>query len=255
VAAEGDAHPVRWTGGPAGQAGCGSCHGIPPPTHPPTIRSATQCAGCHAGAIDPTGLPNADRHVNGTVDVVAQNENACSGCHGDRTAQGVPPGDPRSAPPGDRDGNAATPAVGAHAVHVRSPRFSSPVACRECHVVPFTVLQAGHIDAAPAEVAFGALARTRGAAPAYAASTRGCSSTYCHGAFNGGAGANAVTWGAGAAAAACGSCHALPPPTPPHPATGTSSCGVVGCHSGYGATPGDQTMNRAAHINGRIDLQ
>jgi len=86
--------------------------------------------------------------------------------------------------------------------------------------------------------------------PSY--STGGCSNTYCHGKFPGGSGYSVdvtVSWTGGAAA--CGSCHALPPTvlsdgTSPH-ASGTD-CG--GCHTGYTLS----SVNPATHVDGSIDV-
>src|SRR5512142_2024752 len=81
----------------------------------------------------------------------------------------------------------------------------------------------------------GGLATTGGATPApYDFTGHTCASTYCHGAFTGGAGANAIAW-TGTTKLGCSSCHGAPPgPTsatihhPPNP-----SCGS--CHTGYTA--------------------
>ncbi|HQR31000.1 MAG TPA: CxxxxCH/CxxCH domain-containing protein, partial [Anaeromyxobacteraceae bacterium] len=54
------------------------------------------------------------------------------------------------------------------------------VACEECHTLPTTTAHAnGKVD-----LAFGTLATTGGASPAWNGTT--CSNVYCHGSFAGG---------------------------------------------------------------------
>ncbi len=254
----------RWDA-PAGAqvVGCGSCHGIPPSDHPASILSATQCVQCHLGAIDAQGQPSPLLHIDGQVEVVASNTNACSACHGDRSASNVPPGDPRSAPPTDASGNASSPAVGAHQAHVAPGKFSAGIACAECHVVPATVLQAGHIDG-QVTVVFGPISRANPTSPPYAPApaprydftARTCGTTYCHGSFSGGTPTN-PGWDDPSGSVKCGDCHGLPPPATVHPATGQTDCSA--CHgAGYHVdfvNPANDTVNPTLHVNGRIDRQ
>jgi predicted CxxxxCH...CXXCH cytochrome family protein len=258
----GVAQPVRWTGGPAGQAGCGSCHGIPPPNHEPGL-SITRCAVCHAPAIDATGVLNPSLHVNGTVDVAAGIATSCATCHGDRSA-GVRPGDPRSAPPTDARGRAAgDPAatgIGAHQQHLRAGRLGVAVACRDCHVVPATLFAPGHVNNVT-EVRLGGRAAQGGLSPSYSTATQTCSNVYCHGSFpfsKAGGAPPAPTWNGGSAAVACGFCHDLPPPPPAHRPVNvaTQGCGTadpafptLACH-GTGYTP--TTVDPKLHIDGRV---
>jgi predicted CxxxxCH...CXXCH cytochrome family protein len=98
------------------------------------------------------------------------------------------------------------------------------------------------------DVTFGALSTANGrVSPRFdAASTRACAGTYCHGGFPGGNVTNAPTWTTAAAGqAACGTCHAVPPPAP-HPQR--SACGD--CHPGYTST----TVAAATHVNGTIEV-
>jgi predicted CxxxxCH...CXXCH cytochrome family protein len=144
----------------------------------------------------------------------------CTACHGDATRAGEPL--LRAAPPGDLFGSsdASYPGVGAHSIHLRPSATHAAVPCQECHVVPERTDSPGHADdAAPAEVTFGDIAKTGGANPRYDAVTRRCDNSYCHGA------ADAVWSEPRDSAAACGSCHGLPPP-PPH--TASSQCST--CH-------------------------
>jgi predicted CxxxxCH...CXXCH cytochrome family protein len=240
-----------------GQIVCGSCHGIPPADarHAGITRDANAklvCVNCHAGAIDGNGVPAPGLHVNGTIEL----PNGCSSCHGDRSASGVGPGDPRSAPPVDLAGRSDSLAVGAHQAHLTQSRWRThAIACADCHTVPQDILAPGHIDSS-VTVPFGDLAKT-GATPAsYDAVAHTCSNVYCHGGFPGGnarpvdpgAAPNRPAWDGGSSAAACGTCHGIPPPAPQHPAVPTGlDCGA--CHVDYTAT----SVNKDLHINGIVD--
>lgn len=225
LGAGGTNHAPAWTGG-AAEAACGSCHDAPPPA--PHTQS-TNCGGCHEGYGPAT--VNLAQHVNGTVEVTAM---ACNSCHGN--AQ-------NAAPPTGTGGETAptSPAVGAHQQHLSGGTFSGPLACEECHVVPTAM---GHADGA-VQLAFGPLARTGGAAPAWDPATRTCSASYCHGQFAGGALLNTPSWTTvDGTQAACGTCHGTPPPAP-H----TASTGCGGCHEGYTST----SVNLATHVNGTVE--
>ena len=54
----------QWTG--AGQATCGSCHGLPPPDPHPAVTGG--CSGCHSNVTDSLGFIDATKHINGVVD-------------------------------------------------------------------------------------------------------------------------------------------------------------------------------------------
>jgi predicted CxxxxCH...CXXCH cytochrome family protein len=202
-----------------GFAGCASCHG----TDLAGGTTGVSCNACHATA----GF--------------AAWDTSCTFCHGDRAA-GV------ASPPLDVDGGSArtSASVGAHAKHVGAA-LSNPIACGACHPARTSSVftDSAHIDGdGVAEVSFGALARTGGAAAAYArasATSATCASTYCHGAFSGGANAT-VEW-TSTTPLGCTSCHGAPPPAPHSTST---SCGS--CHEGYTAT----TVNRATHVDGIV---
>src|SRR5205814_133026 len=70
----GSANPV-WTGGPS-QAQCGSCHGVPPPSH-----VDNRCTACHPG-------PDAPTHADGKLDI-GDDSGGCSACHGQPPATGA----------------------------------------------------------------------------------------------------------------------------------------------------------------------
>jgi predicted CxxxxCH...CXXCH cytochrome family protein len=232
-----------WTGGPMT---CGSCHGTPPPT-PPHTNPAAECSTCHGAGYSQTAKTvDKAKHINGVVDV---NFTAatCTSCHGDTARAAIAGADPQvkaSPPVGSKGETAATTrAVGAHAAHVNKATWSAnPLQCADCHVVPTST---GHSNGV-VDIAFGALAKTAGAAPAWNGAT--CANVYCHGAFAGGTPAAAPSW-ATPGGVACGSCHALPPATTPH-ANKTLECST--CHgAGYSQTA--KTVNKALHINGVVD--
>jgi predicted CxxxxCH...CXXCH cytochrome family protein len=107
----------------------------------------------------------------------------------------------------------------------------------------------GHIDTdLPAEVTFGALAKTGGASAAWDHASATCQNTYCHGTFKGGASARPVWTKVGSGEGACGTCHGLPPAAP-HPQVKLCSL----CHQGI-ATDDQKVINKTLHLNGKVDL-
>lgn len=221
------AHPAGWAAraqhgyaaNAQGLAACKTCHGA-------DLAGGTagvSCATCHAAA----GFPGWST--------------SCTFCHGDRASG-------RASPPLDTQGRTTTAnvSVGVHASHVGTT-IAAPIACAQCHPARGDVItDAAHVDgAAGAEVAFGALARTGGAAPAYtrtSATQASCAASYCHGNFSGGAHAT-MSW-TSTAQVGCTSCHGLPPSTGHHGDHSGRSCGD--CHPGYTRT----TVNAASHVNG-----
>jgi predicted CxxxxCH...CXXCH cytochrome family protein len=168
----------------------------------------------------------------------------CTSCHGDPGRAGSPLA--RAAPPEDLNGASDThyPGVGAHALHLTASATHGPLSCDECHLVPKTSDSVGHLDhPPPATIVFGELARQGGRTPKYNPVARTCNDTYCH------RGSDAVWTEARSSAAACGTCHGLPPPAP-HPQ-------LDDCSSCHGAVVGadDRTMVDAAlHVNGVVDV-
>jgi predicted CxxxxCH...CXXCH cytochrome family protein len=204
-----------------GLSACGSCHGA-------DLSGGTvgvSCNACHTTAGFSTWVTD------------------CTFCHGDR-ASGA------QAPPLDVQGRTLTTnvSVGAHGAHAGAT-LSNPIACQQCHPArtASVVGDAAHVDGdGIAEVVFGSIATTGGAAATYTRASdtsASCAATYCHGAFGGGASAT-MAW-TSTAQVGCTSCHGGPPPAP-HPAN--SSCGA--CHSGYTAT----SVNRATHVDGVLQV-
>ncbi|RME27768.1 MAG: CxxxxCH/CxxCH domain-containing protein, partial [Deltaproteobacteria bacterium] len=111
----------------------------------------------------------------------------CSSCHGSEES---------FAPPEGVRGQTATTdiAVGAHQTHLKAGHVRGPVECSECHVVPASIEQQGHIDQLPAEVTFGELATNGGASPSWERQSATCSGVYCHGATLKGGKVEAPVW-------------------------------------------------------------
>lgn len=196
----GNAQP-RWNGGPQ-EAACGSCHGVPPPSH-----ARSECAECHKEG----------KHVDGKLDVGM----TCTSCH------------------------SSPPSTGAHVAHMTGGFFSLPIACSECHQVPNTVTDVGHIDSpAPAEIMFGSIATARGANPTW--NGQSCSDVSCHGPLQ-------PAWnGTAEESAYCAGCHGLPPTTSSHN-SGMTIFDCVSCHAQSVTQFGGIRVGTGKHVNGVID--
>ncbi len=229
-----------------GQAGCGSCHGVPPAEPHPQV---DDCGLCHPPSSRETHVDGQVQLLGGTTvptetaltgetgDTGTPQPQGCTDCHG---ADGDP------SPPPDTQGRTdpSLITVGAHEAHVDGSVFSDGIACSDCHVVPAAVGDAGHLDAAPAEVPFGGLAVSGGATPAWTGST--CTNTYCHAGRPGGR-TPEPEW-AGDTDRSCQACHGAPPPSP-HPQN--SACET--CH-GAVAGPGFTLVDLTRHIDGTVDF-
>jgi predicted CxxxxCH...CXXCH cytochrome family protein len=176
-------------------------------------------------------------------------EGECTACHGDATRAPTATNPAlAAAPPLDLAGESSTisPGVGAHQVHLLGGAISAGIACTECHSVPANL--SGH-PSGTLSLTWGSLATSDGAAPAWTGSSVTCSNVYCHGATLNANGSNtSPTWTkVDGTQAACGTCHAIPPPpSSGHPQR--NDCGS--CHTGYSNT----TVNLDSHINGTVDL-
>ncbi len=197
-----DANPV-WTAPRTSAETCGTCHGLPPPTPHPQLTDCSLCHGMVVGSDDRT-IIDPLLHVNGVVDVDVPT--SCTTCHGQGTNPAPVPGQP---------------GAGAHQAHLSGNATARAVPCAECHHVPATVLEPGHIDTGlPPSVLFSGAAASGSGTPVY--DNGSCRNTECHGAAfkdgNPSGGTNTTpAWNVvDGSQDACGTCHALPPPAP-HP--------------------------------------
>jgi predicted CxxxxCH...CXXCH cytochrome family protein len=220
------------------------------------MRSCQKCHGAdYSGGV--TGVSCTTCHTDN-----AGPEN-CTTCHG---------GPNSPAPPTDLAGNTASssPGVGAHAKHVLGGSTGAKVWCYECHTVPGSVYDAGHVDSElPAEVPMnGPLARSATAVsplPVHDYGTLTCANTYCHGNWKfrktdsrmpfifvdsviTGANASPI-WTGGSDEAACGSCHALPPAG--HKPFELNEC--ASCHSPVVDADGN-IADKSLHVNGTVNV-
>jgi len=252
----------KWSDG-AQDATCGTCHGIPPENHGDT----GACSMCHSDIDASNHLTNLAQHISGQVALnPGITAGSCTACHGGDNGN--------AAPPRDLEGNTSTSAigVGAHQSHLTVPDgLSAPMLCGDCHLVPATVLSAGHIltgqppSVFPATIDLTSKAYADGARPVWDLTNGTCSNTYCHG---GGQGLLADTspsirrtlnWtDVGQNAVVCGSCHGIPPVDASHsPSMTLLDCAT--CHPGSIGTNGFPIVTGTAghetseHINGVVD--
>jgi len=169
------------------------------------------------------------------VEAPSGGTSGCASCH---TAPGEGP--PFRDQTGSTDPGRLT--VGAHDAHLHGDIVAS-ISCDECHTVPRTIADSGHLQDSPGDIRFGPLPRTGGAQPRYEAT--GCAASYCHGNFPGGNADNTPRWLGGRSAALCGSCHALPPATGQHARHAAEGIACAQCHG---------TFVAATHVNGVKDV-
>ncbi|MBA4312948.1 MAG: hypothetical protein C0417_09990 [Chlorobiaceae bacterium] len=233
---------------------CKTCHGTNL-TGGERVNISCSQSGCHRDASSNPKSPE-----------------ACNTCHGLFSA----PTDSviTWAPPQSLAGDTAITVrgVGAHQKHLAIGTLGKNVQCRECHTVPSTVSDPGHIDLPKqVTVAFhdtlANLVTANGIInPAYQSSSLTCNNTFCHGNWKlrksaSGSqfayadsimiGSNySPVWTGGSPQSACGTtCHSLPPVG--HIASTISGCS--GCHSGVVDNTG-AIINRSKHINGKINV-
>jgi predicted CxxxxCH...CXXCH cytochrome family protein len=217
-------------------------------------RERPVCADCST-TVHPPGwtTPGSDAFHGKDLERRGWDFALCQGCHGQDFAgkPGAPTclGCHQKGPTACDTCHGNPPATGAHAAH-----GAQALPCTECHVVPQTWDEPGHIldeNRAPIRsprVTFGALANrdtvpSRRTAPAAWDADRGtCANVYCHGGILGDAAASAAqpVWNGGPSQVACGGCHGAPPAS-----HAQSECAM--CHPNAGA-------GTARHIDGKIDI-
>jgi hypothetical protein len=276
-------HGATYTGGTSG-LGCFTCHDAYPHSSRFSAGGHTAylyanlyplsgCRTCHGssytGGNAGESCMQAGCHVDGTG--VPKSPEACNTCHGDFRSPAAAL--LSSAPPKGVLGEteATSRAVGAHAKHLLTGTVGKTVRCQECHLVPATLLQAGHInDKLPADVimndTLGRLVTGDGTLrPSPSWNGTSCGNTYCHGnwklrkatsqyqwIYNStdsvmvGA-AYAPVWTGGSAQAACGTCHGLPPQ-----GHSTAIMACYACHDDVNEAM--QIVDPSRHINGKIDV-
>jgi predicted CxxxxCH...CXXCH cytochrome family protein len=172
---------------------------------------------------------------------------ACTGCHGDPNRVETNPL-VNAAPPFTPSGATASPGINAHLAHLRAGPIGGAIACKECHVVPTSPF---HATGMPVKVLFtGAdFAARNGAIPQFDKATISCATNYCHGStLNAGGSLLTPTWDGGPSQAACGTCHAAPPPS--HAATSTD-CST--CHPQTVKPDGTIDVAGGFHVNGSVE--
>lgn len=221
-----------------GIASCTACHGA-------DLAGGTvgvACSQCHR-----PGGPGSDFAT-------------CTGCHGGTDNQ-------TGAPPRPTWANADPLALGAHTSHLAGTHaLALPFDCTACHLKPGSVLASGHADGAVTVTGYtGADPALLAAAtdPGWSRTGGGCASAYCHGATLQGGSNRAPSWTTvDGSQAACGTCHAIPPPTglhPDHVAGGAwyANANCSHCHAGIAtgsayAPPvtNGAIVGPALHVNG-----
>jgi predicted CxxxxCH...CXXCH cytochrome family protein len=175
---------------------------------------------------------------------------SCVNCHGGVDNQA-------GAPPRGLEGELSYTAVGvgAHTRHVGGGNLSTPLACRECHVVPADAGSPGHIDGDHvAEVTFGSRA---GNDAAWDRVTETCGLVYCHGNFAHGNPMNTPQWTA-TGQASCGTCHDVGA----NPALlggrhEKHARSYLGCYECHASVVDNQLtiVDRSLHVNGERDVK
>ncbi len=205
---------------------------------------ATHCGKSQDAPSDdttPVGTNNPPDGSDPTGPVSGRPVADCITCHGDETS---------AAPPKNLNGETAltSAGVGAHRVHLRESSLQfRRMLCTSCHIVPEELGSPGHLDEIPgAEVTFGEAARWGNAQSSFANGE--CSNVYCHGSTLSEGGVQSIGWiDVGQAAAACGTCHGVPP-RPPHPTE--TDCGS--CHPTMDGPA--SFSDPALHINGTVEI-
>ena len=249
VQSTGDIHPLGWADStsPSFHAAYIKSHGY----------DLSTCTSCHGtdfkGGIVQKSCYDCHHGAEGPI--------SCNTCHGSGT---------NPAPPSDLAGNTQTSAagVGAHQIHLAGSSDFQQVQCATCHTVPASALPGAHpAGTGIAVVDMEGIARTitnnPGSRyyddtmatvipkPVFDPQALKCSNTYCHGDFKGGSNFS-PTWNkVGQNQAACGTCHGIPPNTPPHQGQTLQTCYL--CHSPM-IGPDGSILDSTMHVTGKLTL-
>jgi predicted CxxxxCH...CXXCH cytochrome family protein len=248
---------------------CWTCHAEYPHTeaindlqngHGGFVRSIQyqvwECADCH-GADYAGGVADSLGQAERTcVECHEATPEACNTCHG--RFQADPADTAAWAPPPDLLGltDLSLASVGAHTHHVNpeilnTPHIGGPYSCAECHVLPDSVMEPGHVNdgSAVSEIVWGPIATDSNADPSWNRDESTCSGVYCHGNFDLGHPDNTPSWvNPDGSQLPCGVCHGMPPEEN-HP--DDDDC--VECH-GTVVNAGFDIINPALHVNGRVNF-
>ena len=221
-----------WTHPRSSSGACGSCHGLPPAwPHP----QSENCSTCHGEVIAADGSWVAPHlHVNQKLEVA---DPSCNSCHGSEA---------NAAPPRALNGSAERdePGVGAHQAHLISSLGRS-LDCSECHRVPETPAEPGHLDGSGVDVMLTGVAQGESGDPTYDVESGTCAQTWCHGV--GDAQQLSPEW-SHVGPLSCTDCHGMPPAAP-HPQV--DNCGL--CHAPVaGMDPSELLTSR--HVDGVVDV-
>ncbi len=246
---------------------------FPPAEHGPLAKQGvTSCTPCHGADLNGGLAPSCTACHTANGHPTWQTE--CTFCHGSatRTADagftlvGNPPlASNLAGPPLAANGRP----VGAHEAHFSNDPStgnltSATIRCEECHgTLPGDFIS--HMNGSVA-VAWGPLASLDGAVtpapapvagqlPAASDTAQGPTCTnYCHGATLVGGTNKAPSWTGAAAAAACGTCHAVPQPYTAAAGWHVQNTDCARCHGAGYAVAGISVAARATHVDGQLTL-
>jgi len=170
----------------------------------PFILIALLCVSClepQSEDVDahPSGVEDCERCHHGSD---AEELTRCDGCH------------------------PAIPTSGAHTAHLEGGEFEKRYACVECHVVPGSWFDKGHLNGV-VELVFDEdrLAATEGEdEPSWDGIA--CADVYCHGASLSGGVRTEPEWDDDEDVE-CGDCHGIPPPEDHPPGDNCSPCHAI----------------------------
>lgn len=179
----------------------------------------------------------------------------CATCHGGLLVAATDIPNLSAAPPFNLAGDteASARGNGAHAAHLLPSPRARPLLCTECHLVPSTIEEPGHIDSPyPAEIVFGkGPADNFKATPIFDVGSQSCRQTFCHGGYfvggrpSGGHTTEPKWTDVSGMPAQCDACHGLPPPLP-HPITEQCS----DCHKNIDASR--KFLRPELHVDGEV---